>query len=116
MSFMDQNSDAAKTVSESRAPVRTALNVLGLCFALSVLGRGLVESFTVFLLPISESFGWDRARVVSIYSLTALAAGAAAPPARRPFVPSYPRPPSLPGPLPRLPRFLIWAVDPPLPP
>jgi MFS family permease len=88
---MDQNSDAAKTASESRAPVRTALNVLALCFALSVLGRGLVESFTVFLLPISESFGWDRARVVSIYSLTALAAGIAAPVAGRLFDRSGPR-------------------------
>jgi len=88
---MDQNSDAAKTASESRAPVRTALNVLALCFALSVLGRGLVESFTVFLLPISESFGWDRARVVSIYSLTALAAGLAAPVAGRLFDRSGPR-------------------------
>ncbi|HEV7409771.1 MAG TPA: MFS transporter [Bradyrhizobium sp.] len=88
---MDQNSDAAKTASESGAPVRTALNVLALCFALSVLGRGLVESFTVFLLPISESFGWDRARVVSIYSLTALAAGLAAPVAGRLFDRSGPR-------------------------
>ena len=42
-------------------PARVALNVLALCFALSVLGRGLGESFTVFLKPISESFGWDRA-------------------------------------------------------
>jgi MFS family permease len=91
MILMDQNSDAAKTASESRAPVRTALNVLALCFALSVLGRGLVESFTVFLLPISESFGWDRARVVSIYSLTALAAGLAAPIAGRLFDRSGPR-------------------------
>jgi MFS family permease len=91
MILMDQNSDAAKTASESRAPVRTALNVLALCFALSVLGRGLVESFTVFLLPISESFGWDRARVVSIYSLTALAAGIAAPVAGRLFDRSGPR-------------------------
>src|SRR6195952_3813846 len=91
MSLMDQDSDAAKTASESGAPVRTALNVLALCFALSVLGRGLVESFTVFLLPISESFGWDRARVVSIYSLTALAAGLAAPVAGRLFDRSGPR-------------------------
>jgi MFS family permease len=91
MILMDQNSDAAKTASESRARVRTALNVLALCFALSVLGRGLVESFTVFLLPISESFGWDRARVVSIYSLTALAAGIAAPIAGRLFDRSGPR-------------------------
>ena len=42
-------------------PARVALSVLALCFALSVLGRGLGESFTVFLKPISESFGWDRA-------------------------------------------------------
>ena len=55
-------------------PARVALNVLALCFALSVLGRGLGESFTVFLKPISENFGWDRAQVVSVYSLTSLAA------------------------------------------
>jgi MFS family permease len=75
----------------SPPPVRTALNVLALCFALSVLGRGLVESFTVFLLPISESFGWDRARVVSVYSLSALASGLAAPMAGRLFDRSGPR-------------------------
>ena len=74
---MDQDSAAPHTASPK--PVRTALNVLATCFALSVLGRGLVESFTVFLLPISESFGWDRAQVVSVYSLTALAGGLAAP-------------------------------------
>src|SRR3954469_563802 len=84
---MDQDS----AVSASKPPVRTALNVLALCFALSVLGRGLVESFTVFLLPISESFGWDRARVVSVYSLSALAAGLAAPMAGRLFDRSGPR-------------------------
>lgn len=58
---------------------RTALAVLGVCFTLSVLGRGLGESFTVFLLPISQSFGWDRAEVVSIYSIAALAGGLASP-------------------------------------
>src|SRR3954467_10256174 len=67
---MDEDSAVS---SPARPPVRTALNVLALCFALSVLGRGLSESFTVFLLPISESFGWDRAQVVSVYSLSALA-------------------------------------------
>jgi MFS family permease len=90
MARMDQ--DSAASIKTSDAPaVRTALNVLALCFALSVLGRGLVESFTVFLLPISESFGWDRARVVSIYSLSALAAGLAAPIAGRLFDRSGPR-------------------------
>ncbi|MBV9982463.1 MAG: hypothetical protein JO365_21165, partial [Bradyrhizobium sp.] len=41
-----------------------AVTVLALCFMLSVLGRGLIESFTVFLLPISETFGWNRAQII----------------------------------------------------
>jgi predicted MFS family arabinose efflux permease len=64
---------------EPKESHRTALTVLGVCFTLSVLGRGLGESFTVFLLPISQTFDWDRAEVVSIYSLTALAGGLASP-------------------------------------
>jgi MFS family permease len=83
--------DSAASGTTAKPPVRTALNVLALCFALSVLGRGLVESFTVFLLPISEGFGWDRARVVSVYSLSALASGLAAPMAGRLFDRSGPR-------------------------
>ena len=72
-------------------PVRTALGVLAICFALSVIGRGLGESFSVFLLPISESFGWDRADVVSVYSLSALAGGLASPLIGRLFDYSGPR-------------------------
>lgn len=72
-------------------PMNTALSVLALCFALSVIGRGLNESFTVFLLPISQSFGWDRANVISIYSLAALAGGLAAPVIGRLFDRSGPR-------------------------
>src|SRR3954467_2442550 len=83
--------DKDPTAARSAPPVRTALNVLALCFALSVLGRGLVESFTVFLLPISETFNWDRGRIVSVYSLSALAAGLAAPVAGRLFDRSGPR-------------------------
>jgi MFS family permease len=72
-------------------PVHIALNVLALCFAMSVLGRGLGESFTVFLLPISQGFGWDRAEVISIYSMAALAGGLAAPIVGRLFDRSGPR-------------------------
>jgi MFS family permease len=72
-------------------PARVALNVLALCFALSVLGRGLGESFTVFLKPISEDFGWDRAQIVSAYSLAALAGGLASPLIGRLFDRSGPR-------------------------
>ena len=72
-------------------PARTALYVLALCFALSVLGRGLSESFTVFLLPISQSFGWDRAEILSIYSAAALIGGLSAPVIGRLFDHSGPR-------------------------
>ena len=34
-------------------PARTALSVLGLCFVLAMVGRGLGDSFTVFLKPIA---------------------------------------------------------------
>src|ERR1700680_3733599 len=72
---MDQNAPREDISTKPRKPARVALNVLALCFALSVIGRGLGESFTVFLKPISEDFGWDRAQVVSVYSLAALAGG-----------------------------------------
>lgn len=72
-------------------PVHIALNVLALCFMLSVLGRGLGETFTVFLLPISQTFGWDRAEIISIYSLAALAGGLSAPIIGRLFDRSGPR-------------------------
>ena len=72
-------------------PGRTALTVLGICFTLSVLGRGGSESFPVFLLPISEAFGWDRADVVSIFSLASLSGGLAAPFVGRLFDLSGPR-------------------------
>jgi MFS family permease len=76
---MDQNAPREDILATPPKPARMAIGVLALCFALSVLGRGLGESFTVFLKPISESFGWNRADVVSVYSLAALAGGLAAP-------------------------------------
>ncbi|MCA1452043.1 MFS transporter [Bradyrhizobium sp. BRP22] len=86
---MDKNTPGEKNAA--KPPTRVALNVLALCFALSVIGRGLGESFTVFLKPISESFGWDRAQIVSVYSLTWLAGGLTAPLIGRLFDHSGPR-------------------------
>ena len=88
---MDQETPRGDTPTKPLKPARVALNVLALCFALSVLGRGLGESFTVFLKPISEEFGWDRAQVVSVYSLTWLAGGLTAPLIGRLFDRSGPR-------------------------
>ena len=88
---MDQHAVSERAAIKPERPARMALGVLALCFTLSVLGRGLGESFTVFLKPISESFGWDRAEVVSVYSLSALAGGLAAPLVGRLFDRSGPR-------------------------
>src|ERR1700733_4224153 len=88
---MKNNAPGEDDAAASAKPVHTALGVLAICFALSVLGRGLGESFSVFLLPISESFGWNRADVVSVYSLSALAGGLASPLIGRLFDYSGPR-------------------------
>ncbi len=88
---MDQDAPRDETLAKPLKPARLALNVLVLCFVLSVIGRGLSDSFTVFLKPISESFGWDRAQVVSVYSLTWLASGLTAPFVGRLFDRSGPR-------------------------
>lgn len=86
-----RNSPSEAATARPLKPARVALSVLALCFALSVLGRGLGESFTVFLKPISESFGWDRAQVVSVYSLSWLMSGLTAPLVGRLFDRSGPR-------------------------
>ena len=88
---MDQTTPRQQTSTQPVKPARMAMAVLALCFALSVLGRGLGESFTVFLKPISENFGWDRAQVVSVYSLTWLVSGLTAPVVGRAFDRSGPR-------------------------
>jgi MFS family permease len=81
----------AGTKAEPFWPGRTALWVLALCFTLALVGRGIGEAFTVFLLPISETFGWARADVVSIYSLASLSMGLASPFVGRLFDLSGPR-------------------------
>src|SRR4051812_26711165 len=70
---------------------RLALIVLALAFLLMALARGMSETFTVFLLPISKEFGWDRAQTVSVYSIGALCVGFASPFVGRLFDHSGPR-------------------------
>jgi len=82
---MDQKAPGGDASTRPLKPGRVALNVLALCFTLALLSRGLGDSFTVFLKPISENFGWDRAEVVSVYSLTWLAVGLTAPVVGRVF-------------------------------
>lgn len=88
---MDQNTPQDETIATPAKPARVALNVLALCFVLALLGRGFSDSFTVFLKPISENFSWDRADVVSVYSLAWLTGGLTAPLVGRLFDRSGPR-------------------------
>jgi len=44
-----------------------------------MVGRGIADSFMVFVLPLSEEFGWKRAQVSSVYSAFLVVTGLAAP-------------------------------------
>jgi MFS family permease len=43
--------------------------ILFFCLFMISVSRGMGESFGVFLLPLSDTFDWDRASVTSIYSV-----------------------------------------------
>lgn len=56
-----------------------ALSVLALCFAFNMVGRGIGDSYIVFLLPLASEFGWSRAESASVFSIYLLVTGLAAP-------------------------------------
>ena len=63
-----------------RAPAeRTAVAVLAVCFVLNLLGRGLGDTYAVFLLPLEREYGWTRYQLTSVYSVFLLVSGFAAP-------------------------------------
>ena len=60
-------------------PVSTAALVLLIAFGCNMVGRGVADAFMVFVLPLSEEFGWQRAQVTSVYSAFLIITGLAAP-------------------------------------
>jgi MFS family permease len=58
---------------------RTALGVLAVCTALNFLSRGVSDAYAVFLLPLEQEFGADRATLTGVYSVYMLVHGIAAP-------------------------------------
>lgn len=44
-----------------------------------MVGRGIADSYIVFLLPLSAEFGWSRAQVSSVYSVYLVVTGLAGP-------------------------------------
>lgn len=51
------------------------LLLIVLCFVMGMVSRGLTDAFSVFVLPIGESFGVDRAAVTGIYAVAMLGIG-----------------------------------------
>lgn len=53
--------------------------MLAACFALNMFGRGLGDTYAVFLLPLEREFGWSRSELTSVYSIYLLVHGFTAP-------------------------------------
>lgn len=58
---------------------KLAAVVLLLCFFLNMIGRGVADTYLVFMLPLENEFGWSRSSVASVYSIYMLANGLSAP-------------------------------------
>jgi len=56
-----------------------AIGVLALCFLFNFIGRGVGDTYMVFLLPLGAEFGWLRSEMTSIYSTLMITSGLAAP-------------------------------------
>jgi MFS family permease len=65
--------------TDTRRLGRTALGVLAACFALNMLGRGMGDTYAVFLLPLEREYGWARSQLTSVYSVYLLVNGFVAP-------------------------------------
>ena len=73
---MHKNSgDAASAAS----PRGLAILVLLLCFGFNFIGRGVADTYMVFLLPLGAEFGWHRSQMTSVYSLLMVVSGLASP-------------------------------------
>lgn len=61
------------------SPAMQAVLVLAICACLNALGRGITDSYMVFLLPLQHSFGWSRGSLTSVYSICMLVSGFSSP-------------------------------------
>jgi MFS family permease len=75
--FMNKDMMLASTsISSSYAmPVL----VLLLCFLFNLTGRGVSDTYLVFLLPLGSEFGWHRSQMTSVYSALMVVGGLASP-------------------------------------
>ena len=39
------------------------------CLIMAAVGRGMGDTYAIFLLPLSQDLGWDRSNIASIYAV-----------------------------------------------
>ena len=61
------------------SPPGLPLLVLLLCFFFNFIGRGVGDTYMVFLLPLGAEFGWHRSQMTSVYSMLMVVGGLASP-------------------------------------
>ena len=75
--YMLKNSVAGPATPAT--PVAMGAAVLVLCFAFNFIGRGVGDTYMVFLLPLENEFGWHRSQTTGVYSALMITSGLAAP-------------------------------------
>jgi len=66
-------------VLKHRGALSTAAVVVLVVTSLNIFARGFGETYTVFLLPLQDQFGWTRATLTSVYSLHMFMIGISSP-------------------------------------
>ena len=49
--------------------------MLAACFLLNMFGRGVGDTYAVFIRPLEREFGWTRSELTSVYSIYLLVHG-----------------------------------------
>ncbi len=58
-----------------RHPAAAAILILVLCFVANLIGRGVIDAYPVFMLPLEAEFGWARTEASGVYSLAFMVVG-----------------------------------------
>ena len=64
---------------ERLSPGRFALVLLALSFVVGLAGRGLHESYPVFVLPLTHEFGWSRTAISGVFAASYVVVGFSGP-------------------------------------
>ena len=75
-----QSMSTNKGANEGPAPwIGLPVLVVVLCFGFNFIGRGVGDTYMVFLLPLGTEFGWPRSQMTGIYSTLRVVSGLASP-------------------------------------